>query len=147
MTKNRSGASLIVIGGGNYWETWPTNSRTGTSLDITFDELDSLGLPVFFNALGVDVAQGVSDNSLKLPEFLQQCSLSNNFFVSVRNDGAAQNLRGTLGYDGDLAELPDHGFFALKRTGAPSSMRTAAVNLALDPGKHTVCIDVAGSSI
>lgn len=125
-------AALLVIGGGNYWETWPTRSRTGTSLDLTFDELTSLNLPIFFNSIGVDVAQGVSAQARALPEFLNACSTVDEFFLTVRNDGARETLVGSLGHSGTIDVLPDHGFFGTALSKTPNSGSIAAINLAGD---------------
>ena len=46
----------LVIGGGNYFELWPKNSPTGTSIAMPLELFDKIEVPVFFNALGVDIA-------------------------------------------------------------------------------------------
>lgn len=104
---------LIVFGGGNFWETWDETSGSGTSLNVTYDDLVRLGKPVFFNALGVEIARGVSTKaSTVFPrDVIRMCS-DDRFFVSVRNDGSLGNLR-RLGIEHPkVRELPDHGIFA-----------------------------------
>jgi polysaccharide pyruvyl transferase WcaK-like protein len=108
-------ADLVVIGGGNYFELWVENSPTGTSISIPGDVLDSIRTPIFFNALGVDDAQGYSDETLtRFRAFLGRLLTSDQYLVSVRNDGAMAALKrhaAALPLDKILG-LPDGGFFA-----------------------------------
>lgn len=129
-----SAVDLVVIGGGNFWELWPPNSRTGTTIDITTAELRALGKPVFFNSLGIDSGQGVSNNARHFPSYLQDLSADNQFFVTVRNDGALQNLEDTFGLKAGPRCLPDHGFFAFDGPASSSvvSETEVAINLAGD---------------
>ena len=83
-----AGCDLLVVGGGNYLELWPSNTSTGTSLDFSPELLDSLEVPVFFNALGVDLGQGISQIAQKnFPPFIARLQNSDQFLLSVRNDG------------------------------------------------------------
>lgn len=108
----REQVDLIVFGGGNFWETWDETSQSGTSLNVTFEQLKNIGLPVFFNALGVETARGVSKQASEtfVTDFERYCD-DPQFFVSVRNDGSNLNLE-ALGVSGNgFLELPDHAFF------------------------------------
>jgi exopolysaccharide biosynthesis predicted pyruvyltransferase EpsI len=129
-----SASALVVIGGGNFWELWPRNSRTGTTIDVTTSELRALGKPVFFNSLGIDSGQGISINGRNFPSHLKELLEDENFFVTVRNDGALQNLEDAFGWRAELKCLPDHGFFAFDApAGSPgSSEAEVAINLASD---------------
>ena len=129
-----SDSDLVVIGGGNFWELWPRNSRTGTSIDVTTSELRALGKPVFFNSLGIDSGQGVSKNARYFPSYLEELLKDENFFVTVRNDGALQNLEDALGWKAEIKCLPDHGFFAFDdaATDQGISETEVAINLAGD---------------
>ena len=103
---------LIVLGGGNFWETWDSSSRSGTSLNVTYPEFKALGIPVFFNSLGVETSRGISKNAQKVFfEDFENYGFDNQFFVSLRNDGSIQNLS-QRGVDvTNAVTLPDHGFF------------------------------------
>ena len=103
---------IIVIGGGNFWETWDTSSESGTSINMTADRFVNLGIPVFFNSLGVEITRGISPNAREIfSKDLQVFTSSEQFFSTIRNDGSRDNLR-QLGFDSnDLLTLPDHGFF------------------------------------
>lgn len=132
---------LVVIGGGNYFELWVQNSATGTSIDITLENLKKIKPPVVFNALGCDRGQGVCEgNKEKFEVFLDYACHSDKCLVSVRNDGSYGTLQFLYGnkYDNLVHRIPDGGFFTQlktffhpeisKKTGAKS----VGVNLAGD---------------
>ena len=112
LSSRSKSADLIVFGGGNFWELWPENSKTGTSIDLELEQLLQLEKPSFFNALGVDGAQGVSPAARNFPEYLSSLQNNDNFFVTARNDGANSTLEGIFGFGNRVDILPDHGFFA-----------------------------------
>lgn len=105
-------SDLVVLGGGNFWETWDPHSESGTSLNLTYDQLKALGTPVFFNALGVEIARGITEKAaqffaIDFPQLLSDPE----FFVSVRNDGALDNLKQLAKDVEGVVPLPDHGLF------------------------------------
>lgn len=106
---------LIVWGGGNYFEFWVEQSPTGTSLAIPEKVFSMINTPMFFNALGVDDAQGFTPETLsRFRQFLQRLLSSSQYMVTVRNDGAIGALKvhaSDLPLDRVLP-LPDGGFFA-----------------------------------
>jgi polysaccharide pyruvyl transferase WcaK-like protein len=105
---------LLIIGGGNYFELWPANSRSGTSIDLGVEQLSQIRVPTLFYSLGVDLGQGVSlENKMKFDHFLEYLISQERFFVSVRNDGAKKNLSHLFGekYSESIAVVPDGGFF------------------------------------
>lgn len=110
---------LIVIGGGNFFELWVEKSETGTTIDISISTLEKIKTPFVFYALGLDIGQGYSENThKKFKVFLDYLiEKPNQYFVSLRNDGAFKNLRLLYGdiYDKCLVKLPDAGFFAESR--------------------------------
>jgi hypothetical protein len=128
---------MIVIGGGNFWELWPRDTATGTSIDLSVSDITSLGKPVFFNSLGIDTGQGVSAKALNFPAYLEDLLVQERFFVTVRNDGAIQNMEEHFGWAEDEVRcLPDHGFFAFDdfiKTGKDDSV--VAINFATDMPK------------
>lgn len=128
-------ADLVVIGGGNYFELWVQDSPTGTSISIPSDVLASIRPPIFINALGVDDAQGFTNETLgRFHTFLSHLLGSEQYLVSVRNDGAMEALKTHVG---DLPlnkvlHLPDGGFFSPIKAGERSSSPVIGINLAGD---------------
>ena len=102
---------LVVIGGGNYFELWP-DSHTSTSIDISFEILEQINTKILFNALGCDDAQGIADIG-KFQAFIDHIARSDQFLVSVRNDGSFETLHGLLleGCASTIHKVPDGGFF------------------------------------
>lgn len=141
LLEEKQDLDLIVFGGGNFWELWPTNSRTGTSLDITIEELVSLGKPCFFNSIGVDSGQGISPNASNFGMYMKALLREENFFVTVRNDGAQKTLKNHLDFNSDILELPDHGFFSITDNkvssieNSYSAEKVLALNFAADMPK------------
>jgi polysaccharide pyruvyl transferase WcaK-like protein len=132
---------LVVIGGGNYFELWPENTRTGCSIDLPRELLIQVVPPVFFNALGVDDGQGVGIKAQEFfPGFVRYILDSEKCFLSIRNDGAESNLkRNFIEFEHfDFNVTPDHGFFALKSLNGTSQIEktdstfTIGINLAQD---------------
>lgn len=131
---------LLVIGGGNYFELWVENSPTGTSIAIDPETFSKISVPVYFNALGVDPGQGVPDSSRrKFTAFLDTLLASDQYLVSVRNDGAMDTLATHIGTDYVKAihHVPDGGFFAsFSERDAPKLLspnhRHIAINVAND---------------
>lgn len=126
---------LVVIGGGNFLETWPTRSRSGTSIDLTVEDFRSLHSPVLINSMGVDTEQGISNAARdQLPPLLDYLTCSGRTLLSVRNDGAMETLRSFVGQEviEKVVDLPDAVFFVpgLKRHNPPKLV--IGVNLACD---------------
>lgn len=111
---------ILIIGGGNYFELWPTNSRTGCSIDLPVDLLEKIRTPIFFNALGLDDGQGVSQNALKyFPEFISTIVENGKNLLTLRNDGSESALTANFTELQALKipVLPDHGFFSMENCG------------------------------
>lgn len=105
----------LVIGGGNYFELWVESSPTGTSIAVRPELWAKLRVPVYFNALGVDPGQGVPEPcQVRFRAFLDALLGDPKCLVSVRNDGAVQNLAAVLGsaYANAVLHAPDNGFFS-----------------------------------
>ena len=128
---------VLVIGGGNYFELWVENSPTGTSIAIDPSTFANLDVPIFFNALGVDPGQGVPAVSReRFSAFLDTLIADSKYLVTVRNDGALDNLRAHLGSSRADAvyRIPDGGFFCPASQPAPrnTDRRLIGINLASD---------------
>jgi polysaccharide pyruvyl transferase WcaK-like protein len=134
-----SGFDLLVIGGGNYFELWVEDSATGTSIDIPLEIFAKIKTPIFFNALGCDEGQGVTDLSrARFTRFLELLVSRKQYLITVRNDGSMKALRKHI--PSNLVDkifiVPDGGFFLdLEAEAAPyfaaSSLRIG-INLASD---------------
>ena len=103
---------LVIIGGGNFFELWVENSRTGTSIDIPIEFLKKIKPHIIFFSLGVDIHQGYSKNTKSnFFKFFDYITNQDKYFVSVRNDGAFENLRKLYGnfLNQKICVIPDSG--------------------------------------
>jgi len=130
---------LLMIGGGNYFELWVKDSVTGTSIDMGIDLLKAIKVPILFYGLGCDAGQGIpAGNIQKFRSFLDYILSSNNYLVSVRNDGSLFNIRQYIGeiYASKIHRVPDGGFFAKTidsfHPEIPMNGKTIGINLAGD---------------
>jgi polysaccharide pyruvyl transferase WcaK-like protein len=127
---------LLVIGGGNFFELWPSNSWSGTSIGLTPEMLDRLNVPIFINSIGVDAAQGISENAkFNFATFIE-LFLKKNALISVRNDGSYDEINRQVPEVSmqEIHVLPDAGFFCIQPI--PPVKRSPytyiAINLAID---------------
>lgn len=105
---------LVIVGGGNFFELKWDYSATGTTINITKESLEEIKTPIFFNALGCDIAKGVSSNNInKFDEFLSYLVSKEDVLISVRNDGSLDTLKRLYKekYTDDIFEIPDWAFF------------------------------------
>lgn len=130
---------LVMIGGGNYFELWVENSKTGTSIDLGIDYLEKIKTPILFYSLGCDLGQGVPDVNIdKFKQFMDYVTSTNKYFVSVRNDGALSNIQQIYGdrYKNKISEIPDGGFFTsivnLNHFEIENNMTNIVINIAGD---------------
>jgi polysaccharide pyruvyl transferase WcaK-like protein len=127
---------LFVIGGGNYFELWVERSSTGTSIDIAPELFSRIRPPVFFNALGCDAGQGVTENTVRrFNTFLELVLESRKCLVTVRNDGAHPTLRQHVpaALADRVTTIPDGGFFLETADPGPKpTKRRIGINLACD---------------
>ena len=105
---------LVIIGGGNFFELKWDYSNTGTTIDISIETLKKIRTPIFFNALGCDVEKGVSETTKNnFERFLDHITRSDQFFVSVRNDGSYQTLQTLYGdkFNLGIKHIADGAFY------------------------------------
>lgn len=105
---------LIIIGGGNYFELWVEDSATGTSIDITIENLKKIKPPILFYGLGADIFNGYTSRTQeRFSAFLDYLLNSNKYLICLRNDGAMSNIKTLYGtkYVNRLQIVPDGGFF------------------------------------
>jgi polysaccharide pyruvyl transferase WcaK-like protein len=140
---------LVVMGGGNFFELWVTNSPSGTSISINNERLRRIRTPIFVNGVGVDIHQGVAAGNVERFRAFLQTLREIGAFITVRNDGALANLRG-IGIDPAeyaIGELPDGGFFARFEPPQDSDDRVRiGVNLAGDMLERRFAQDSSASS-
>ncbi len=125
---------LVVIGGGNYFETWPKSYWSGTSLDINRESFNGIQTPFFFNALGVDTGQGVSTNAMNNFSSLMDTILEReNNLLTVRNDGSLRRLQNELNVnDNRIIQIPDAGFYQDFSGTKENISNTLVINVAGD---------------
>jgi polysaccharide pyruvyl transferase WcaK-like protein len=125
---------LVVIGGGNYFETWPTSYWSGTSIDINLESFNDVRTPFFFNALGVDTGQGVSNNAMNNFSSLMDTILEReNNLLTVRNDGSLLRLQNELNVnDNRIIQIPDAGFYQDLSETKENRSNTLVINVAGD---------------
>lgn len=131
--------SLIIIGGGNFFELKWDYSHTGTTINISDETLDKIKTPIFFNAVGCDVSKGVNKSTIsKFENFLNKITNSNNYLISVRNDGSYDTIHKLYGdkYDEKIYKVPDGGFFVeTKKSDFPEfnkDLKSIGINVATD---------------
>jgi len=90
----------VIFGGGNFFELWVDHSSTGCSIDIPESVFKKINVPMIFNSLGVDPAQGASTQALaKFKKFIDLCIARPDVILSCRNDGSYSTLVDYLGTD------------------------------------------------
>lgn len=105
---------LIVIGGGNFFEPWLTESASGTTIDLSLDVLDQIQSPLVFFGVGFDTYKSCPNaclaRFLTFSEYLQQRS---NTLLSFRNDGSFDNYVSSYGAQAahNILTVPDGAFF------------------------------------
>jgi len=126
---------LLVIGGGNFFETWPENSSSGTSIDLRVEEIEKIKKPVFINSIGLDTAQGISANARhQLPRIVKYFTEAPGRIISLRNDGSISNLS-NLAPEIDttgIPVLPDAAFYLDTPNSKYTDCPVLGVNLAQD---------------
>lgn len=110
---------LFVIGGGNFFELCWNYSKTGTTIDLSVEQLKKIKIPIFINGVGVDIEKGyTSENLSKFSKFTEYLLSRNNCLFTVRNDGSIDILE-KLFDNIDLKKVfvvPDGGFFFRAKT-------------------------------
>ncbi len=90
---------LVIIGGGNFFELKWNYSSTGTTVNLSKTTLEKIKTPILFFGLGCDINKGVnSENVQKFDCFLNYITNSNQFMVTIRNDGSYETLENLYGY-------------------------------------------------
>lgn len=131
---------MLIFGGGNFFEMCWDYSSTGTTIDLSEDILRKIKCPILFNGLGIDDKNDTvnRDNIEKFGRFLNTVTSSDQYFVSVRNDGSLKIAEKY--FDTSITEriskIPDGGFFVTPKeyehVEIPNNNKVIGVNLAGD---------------
>ncbi|MBE5967380.1 MAG: polysaccharide pyruvyl transferase family protein [Lachnospiraceae bacterium] len=134
---------LLIFGGGNFFEMCWDYSSTGTTIDIPEEILNKIKCPILFNGLGIDDKNGVinRDNIKKFGRFLKVITSSDQYFVTVRNDGSLKIAEKY--FDNSIIQcihkIPDGGFFVSPKEyihlEIPDKYKVIGINLAGDAPK------------
>lgn len=131
---------FVLFGGGNYFELWVERSASGTSVDIPFDVLEKIQVPIVFHSLGFDAGQGYTEESLaKTKRYFEVLLGRSNTFISLRNDGSLGTAKRLLGPEiaNHIHLFPDGGFFAAEPGALPEK----------DAEKVVIAVNIAGDML
>ena len=132
---------LVVIGGGNYLEFHIHHSRTGTSIDIPPELIKKINPPIVFFSLGLECGLGYEEKTFSKSKNFIDYLLANpsKYFLSLRNDGAHQNLMKYFGKDyvNKFTKIPDSAFL----------LNTQQSSYTLSSKKKYIGINLAGDSL
>ncbi|MFS0817754.1 polysaccharide pyruvyl transferase family protein [Lysinibacillus sp. 1P01SD] len=125
---------ILVIGGGNFFELCWDYSATGTTFDISEENLKSITKPIFINGIGIDDNKGLNkDNIEKFRKFLYILKEKKNVFFTVRNDGSYEIVKKYFSeFSSFIHVIPDHGFFVKDLIDTSSKVDSIGFNIALD---------------
>lgn len=105
---------LVIIGGGSYLNLWLEDSATGTTIDLSVEQLKKIQTPVIFHSLGCNHTKGInSDIKNSFSEFLKYVTRSENCLISVRNDGSLERIQKhtSSSLADEITVIPDPGFY------------------------------------
>lgn len=103
---------LFIIGGGNLFELCWDYSDTGTTVNLSNEQLDKINTPILINAIGLDVYKGVNQENLeKFSSFIAKLQEKESFFT-VRNEGSFDVIREYFPqYEKYILKTMDNGFY------------------------------------
>lgn len=134
---------LVVFGGGGFFEICWDYSCTGTTIDMSIEDISSIKAPIVFNGIGLRTTYATTTEQIeKFRSFLRYCINSDRILVSLRNDGSYKNLIEFVGmeYSTNVLRVPDGGFFVetpqYNHYRFITSGRYITVNLAGDDLEH-----------
>lgn len=105
---------LVIFGGGGYLDYWVPKSTTGTTFNISKENLDGIKTPILFSSLGCVPGKSVPHgNKKKFIDFLSEISGKENRFLLLRNDGSMEHLSKNLNFQipDNFNSILDNGFF------------------------------------
>lgn len=105
---------LMIIGGGGFLDYWVPGSATGTTIDISEENIKKLSVPTLFASLGClphkDIPEG---NIEKLHQFIRHITEKDNTFLALRNDGSTGELQRLFAseFSDSVNSILDNAFF------------------------------------
>lgn len=105
---------LVIIGGGNFFEPWLTESSTGTTIDLPDTVLHKIQTPLVFFGVGFDTYKPCPGSALeRFHEFCLALQHRPKTLVTFRNDGSLRNYIACYGEHsaGNIYVVPDGAFF------------------------------------
>lgn len=105
---------LLIFGGGGFLDYWVENSASGTTIDMTIENLAKITVPTLFSSMGSHPHKPVPAGNLeKFKHFLEAICDKKTMRVLPRNDGSIDRINAIL--DTPKAtkcrEILDNGFF------------------------------------
>ena len=134
LVRESNAHDLVIVGGGNFFELYVENSRTGSTFDVPPKVLERISTPIIFNGLGCDEYKGSSIETVsRFKAFLDYVLVSSRCAVSVRNDGSMSTIERIFGpsYASRICPVADCGFF-LDLPGSRTDKPIIVVNVAAD---------------
>ena len=132
---------LLLIGGGGFFQFGVDSSCSRTPLDISFDILEKIKVPIVFYALGFSTLYGVTRERIdKFKRYMDYLLSSENILVSFRNDGSFAAFEKLYGqeYASRIHKCPDGGFFTVIKDHR---------HIELAPNTFTIAIQLAGDGL
>jgi len=105
---------LLIFGGGGFLDYWVENSASGTTIDMTIENLAKIKVPTLFASMGSHPHKTVPEGNIeKFRHFLTAIGEKPNMRVLPRNDGSIDRIKSILGETeaGKFREILDNGFF------------------------------------
>lgn len=139
-TNRANKKDLLLIGGGSFFDVWIDSSSTGTTIDISKDQINNINTPIVFHGMGCIFSKNESKkNKKKFIDFLSWIVQSKKCLVSVRNDGSYDRIKDVVPEQvmKGVHVIPDGAFFmknASKKFGYSLAGRneTIGVNIVSD---------------
>lgn len=105
---------LLIFGGGGFLDYWVENSASGTTIDMTIENLGKITVPTLFASMGSHPHKPVPPGNIeKFRGFLEAICEKKTMRVLPRNDGSIDRINAILGTQNAIKckEILDNGFF------------------------------------
>jgi polysaccharide pyruvyl transferase WcaK-like protein len=141
---------LLVFGGGGFLDYWVSPSETGTTIDISIEQLSQINTPILISSVGCTPNKIVPvENKIKFERFLNYVLSSKNISLLLRNDGSVQHLEREFGKElaSSVTMILDNGFHYVPEVAfqIPTQRKYVAINVSYDQsnmrGPESACID------
>jgi polysaccharide pyruvyl transferase WcaK-like protein len=104
---------LLVVGGGGYFDTSISDSKTGTYFDISKNIYNKIKIPVIFSSIGAIPFKNPPKNNLKKFKNFLKIIKKKNHKILLRNDGSKNYLENIFSKEdtNNIDEILDLAFF------------------------------------